>query len=69
MTMRVLLATDGSKDARTATTWLAGFPLPDDTHGRVGTVAALAPSPLDIAPVRDFQASLHHEARAVADSS
>jgi nucleotide-binding universal stress UspA family protein len=69
MTMRVLLATDGSNDARTATTWLAGFPLPDDTHVRVVTVAALAPPPLDIAPVRDFQASLHLEARAVADSS
>ena len=69
MTMRVLLATDGSNDAIMATAWLAGFPLPDDTHVRVLTIASVAPSALDIPPVRDFQASLHREARAVADSS
>ncbi|HEY2991766.1 MAG TPA: universal stress protein [Methylomirabilota bacterium] len=69
MTMHVLLATDGSSDAQVATAWLTGFPLPDDTHVRVVTVAAAVPSPLDIAPARDFQASLHQEARAVADGT
>jgi nucleotide-binding universal stress UspA family protein len=69
MTMHVLLATDGSDDARAATACLAGFPLPADTRVRVVTVAPTAPSPIDVPPVREFQASLHHEARAVADGT
>lgn len=69
MTMRVLLATDGSDDAQAAAAWLAGFALPDDTTVRVMTVAAVAPSSLDIPTVRDFQASLHQEARAVVDGT
>jgi nucleotide-binding universal stress UspA family protein len=69
MTMRVLLATDGSGDARTAVAWLGAFALPNDTHVRVVTVAAPVVSPLDIASVRDFRASLHQQARAVADAA
>jgi nucleotide-binding universal stress UspA family protein len=67
MTMRVLLATDGSTDAQAAAAWLAGFPLPDDTTVRVTTVAGVTPASLDIPTVRDFQAALRQEARAVAD--
>jgi nucleotide-binding universal stress UspA family protein len=69
MTMRVLLATDGSEDARAATTWLSDLPLPPQTRVRVVTVLTLPPSPLDIAPVREFHARLRHEARANADDA
>ncbi len=65
--MRVLLATDGSTDAQAAAAWLADFPLPADTTIRVTTVAGVTPASLDIPTVRDFQASLRHEARVVAD--
>ena len=67
--MRVLLATDGSSDAQSASAWLAGFPLAAGSTVRVVTVATVAPSPLDIPTVRDFQAALHQEARAVADTT
>ena len=69
MTMRVLLATDGSDDAQAAAACLAGFPLPEDTTVHVVTVAALTPSSLDISTVRDFTASLRHEAHAVANAA
>jgi nucleotide-binding universal stress UspA family protein len=67
MAMRVLLATDGSTDAQAAAAWLADFPLPPDATVRVTTVAGVTPASLDIPTVRDFQASLRQEARAVAD--
>jgi nucleotide-binding universal stress UspA family protein len=41
--MRVLLATDGSNDARTATEWLATLPLPADTTVLVLSVANVPP--------------------------
>lgn len=67
MAMRVLLATDGSRDAQAAAAWLADFPLPADTTIRVTTVAGVTPASLDIPTVRDFQTSLRQEARVVAD--
>jgi nucleotide-binding universal stress UspA family protein len=67
--MRVLLATDGSNDAQEACQWLTYLPLPAGTMVRVVTVATIPPSPLDIPPVRDYQASLRHAARAVADGA
>jgi nucleotide-binding universal stress UspA family protein len=69
MTMRLLLATDGSEDARAATTWLNELPLPPQTRVRIVTVLTLPPSPLDIAPVREFYARLRHEARANAEDA
>jgi nucleotide-binding universal stress UspA family protein len=47
--MRVLLATDGSKDANTACEWLSGLPLPGETQMMVLSVAAL---PLPLADAR-----------------
>ena len=41
--MRVLLATDGSEDARTACAWLAQFPLPADSRLRVVTAVSISP--------------------------
>jgi nucleotide-binding universal stress UspA family protein len=64
--MRVLLATDGSDDARTATEWLATFPLPGSTRLRVITAVMLPPSPIDIPTVREYcQALLDDGARIV----
>jgi nucleotide-binding universal stress UspA family protein len=62
MTMRVLLATDGSDDARAAAAWLAQCPFPEDTRLRVVSVVSIPPSALDIAPVRDFNAALRKDA-------
>ena len=52
--MRVLLATDGSEDARAATRWLLDLPLPAHASVRVLSVFNPPHSALDIAPVRDF---------------
>jgi nucleotide-binding universal stress UspA family protein len=67
--MRVLLATDGSDDARTATAWLRELPLPVDATIRVLTVVSLPPSALDIAPVREFHQWLRDGARHEADAA
>jgi nucleotide-binding universal stress UspA family protein len=67
--MRVLLATDGSDDARKATTWLRELPLPASTTIRVLGVAHLPHSPLDIPPVRDFSRALLGAAHHAADAA
>ena len=66
--MRVLVATDGSDDARTAAQWLAEFPLPADTSVLVVSVVSLPASPLDIQTVRAFKDALMDEARAHAET-
>ncbi len=67
--MRVLLATDGSEDARTAVAWLGAFPLPADTELRVVTAVSVPPSALDIPTVREFQTSLRDEAHRLAEQA
>ena len=67
--MRVLLATDGSEDARTATAYLARFPLPADSRLRVVSVASIPPSALDVPTVREFQASLREAARQTGEAA
>ena len=62
MTMRVLLATDGSGDARAAAAWLERCPLPEGSRLRVVSVVSIPPSALDIAPVREFNAALRKAA-------
>lgn len=64
--MRVLLATDGSEDARRATGWLAGFPLPPATAVRVVMAVVLPHSPLEIDTIRSFNAALLAAARQTA---
>jgi len=66
---RILLATDGSSDAQEACKWLESSPLPAHATVRVVSVATVPSSPLDVAPVRDYQASLRQQARVVADSA
>ncbi|MBI2162004.1 MAG: universal stress protein [Candidatus Rokubacteria bacterium] len=63
--MRVLLATDGSKDACAAAEYLKHFPLPGDAAIRVMTVVTLPPSALDVPPVAAFNESLLAEGRRV----
>jgi nucleotide-binding universal stress UspA family protein len=69
MTMRVLLATDGSDDARIAGAWLTQFPLPAGSHLRVVSAVSIPPSALDVPPVRDFVASLRAEAKRDAEAA
>lgn len=67
--MRVLLATDSSKDARAAAEYLKDFPLPGDATIRVMTVVTLPPSALDIPPVAAFNESLLAEGRRVVEEA
>jgi nucleotide-binding universal stress UspA family protein len=69
MTMAVVLATDGSEDARAATAWLAQFPLPAGSRLRVVTAVSIPPSALDVPPVREFQQSLRDEGRRTAEQA
>jgi nucleotide-binding universal stress UspA family protein len=67
--MRVLLATDGSDDARTATSWLAQFPLAADTRVRVVHALSIPPSALDVPTVREFNQALRDEGRRIAEAA
>ena len=67
--MRVLLATDGSDDAGTATNWLAQFPLPPGSRLRVVHAISIPPSAIDAPPVREFQQSLRDEGRRTAEAA
>lgn len=67
--MRVLLATDGSEDARTATAYLARFPLPAGSRLRVVSVTSVPASALDVPTVREFQAGLREATRRTAEAA
>jgi nucleotide-binding universal stress UspA family protein len=67
--MRVLLATDGSDDARAATAWLMRLPVPPGSELRVVCAVSLPPSALDVPTVRDFLASLREDGRRTADAA
>ena len=67
--MRVLLTTDGSDDASTATAWLARFPIPANSHLRVVSAVSTPPSALDLPTVREFEASLRESARQTAEAA
>jgi nucleotide-binding universal stress UspA family protein len=67
--MRVLLATDGSEDARGATAWLTRFPLPAGSHLRVVSVVNVPPSALDLPTVHDFVGTLRDEAARAAEAA
>jgi nucleotide-binding universal stress UspA family protein len=66
--MRVLLATDGSGDARVAAAWLAQFPLPADSTLRVISAVSVPSSALDVPTLREFQQSLRAEAQRSAEA-
>ena len=67
--MRVLLATDGSDDARTAAAWLTHFPLPAGSRVRVVSVVSVPASALDLPTVRDFVGTLREDARRAAEAA
>lgn len=67
--MRILLATDGSEDSSRATAWLAGFPIPTNSHLRVVSAVSIPPSALDLPTVREFEASLREAARQAAETA
>jgi len=66
MTMRVLVAADGSPEATAAAQWLAALPLPADATGLVLTAVQLPSSPLDIPTVAEFKQALLDEVSATA---
>jgi nucleotide-binding universal stress UspA family protein len=65
--MKILIATDGSTDARLAAQWLADFPLPDDVSALAISAVQLPPSPIDIPTVVEFKRTLLDDARQAAD--
>ncbi|HEU4367755.1 MAG TPA: universal stress protein [Methylomirabilota bacterium] len=67
--MRVLLATDGSEDARAATAWLTRFPLPAGAELRVVSVVNVPVAVLDVPPVHEFHKSLLDEAQRAAEAA
>jgi nucleotide-binding universal stress UspA family protein len=67
--MRVLLATDGSEDARAATAWLTAFPMPAGSELRVISVVNLPVPVLDVPPVQEFQKTLRDEGQRMADAA
>lgn len=67
--MRVLLAVDGSDDARAAGAWLAQHPLPTGSRLRVVTAVSIPPSALDIPTVREFNTALREQAREAAEAA
>jgi nucleotide-binding universal stress UspA family protein len=67
--VRVLLATDGSDDARRAGQWLAMLPVSAQAHVRVVAVVTLPPSPIDIPTVREYHAHLRDAGRKVAEDA
>jgi len=67
--MRVMLATDGSKDARAAVAFLKELPLPPSTALRITIVVTLPSFTLDVPPVREFKRSVLDEARGIVDGA
>jgi len=61
--MRVLLASDGSRDSRQATRWLRDCPLPSDTRVSVLTVAALSTPPRASESMRELRERVVQKAR------
>jgi nucleotide-binding universal stress UspA family protein len=67
--MRVLLATDGSKDAATATAFLRELPLPASSTLRIMTAVTFPTFTLDVPPVREFKHSALEAARGVVEEA
>jgi nucleotide-binding universal stress UspA family protein len=67
--MRILLATDGSDDAKTAAAFLAQLPLPAGTVLRIVSVITLPPSPIDVPPVQAYYSSLRDQAQRILDDT
>jgi nucleotide-binding universal stress UspA family protein len=67
--MRILLATDGSKDGQAATAYLKEFPLPPSTKLRITIVVTLPAFAVDVPSVSEFKRSALDEARRTAETA
>jgi nucleotide-binding universal stress UspA family protein len=67
--MRVLFATDGSKDAGAATAFLRELPLPPSSTLRIMTAVMFPTFTLDVPPVHEFKHSMLEDARGVVDEA
>lgn len=65
--MRVLLASDGSRDSGQATRWLRDLPLPSDTRVSVLTVATLTAPPRDSQTMSELREGVVTKARQVGE--
>ena len=67
--LRVLLATDGSPDARAAAEWLARFPLPEGAVHLVLSVVSIPPSPIAFPGLEDRKQSLLADGRRACEEA
>jgi nucleotide-binding universal stress UspA family protein len=67
--LRVLLATDGSPDARNAAEWLVGFPLARGSTILVLSAVTIPPSPITFPALKELQLSLFAEGRRACDEA
>jgi len=67
--MRVLLATDGSKDAQAATAFLKELPLPPLSEVRIAAVVPLPSFVLDVPRVREFKRSALEDIRRIVEDA
>jgi nucleotide-binding universal stress UspA family protein len=67
--LRVLLAADGSPDARAAAQWLARFPLARGSAILVLSAVTIPPSPITFPGLEDLQRSLLAEGRRACDEA
>jgi len=67
--MRVLFATDGSKDARAAAAYLKELPLPPATTVRIVVAVTLPGFSLEEPAIREFKRSVLEEAHDLADEA
>ena len=65
--MRILLATDGSKDSQAAAAYLKLLPLPPSTAVRIVTVAPLPVFAADVTAVSELKGAVIDRAREVVD--
>lgn len=67
--MRILLATDGSKDAAAATAFLRELPLPASSKLLIVTAVSFPTFAFEPPPVREFKGSVLEDARRVVDEA
>jgi len=67
--MRVLLATDGSKDAQAALAFLQALPLPPSSMVRIAIVVTLPSLAFDMPPAKEFESSALEAARGVLEEA
>jgi nucleotide-binding universal stress UspA family protein len=67
--MRILLATDGSRDAKAAVAFLEHLPLPERSRVRIVSVIAPRPAPADLPGLQPYHDAVAAEGRRVVDEA